>query len=133
MIETNFIVILWHLSLLTSIICFVSGLIKKSWLFLFISTITFISIALYFLAVNNYFQMIGFIPIIFLVLTLLFYFQSNNKQLWKFEHVYVNKNANLCYMKNKSYMRIIGLLSCSFQNWIIILKSLIILEILFYR
>jgi len=81
MIETNFIVVLWQLSLLTSIICFVLGLIKKSWLFLFISTITFIPIALYFLAVNNYFQLIGFIPIVLLVLTLLFYFQSNNKRV----------------------------------------------------
>lgn len=81
MVETNIVVVLWQLSLLASIICLIIGLIKRSWPFLLISTITFLPIAIYFLGVNNYLKSIAFTPIILFMLTILFFSQFHKKRI----------------------------------------------------
>ena len=68
--------LLWQLSLFVSIVTLLVGVVKKSWVFLLISTITFIPIAYYFLGANNAWKYVGLTPVILLVLTILIWFIS---------------------------------------------------------
>ena len=71
--------LLWQLSLLVSIVTLLMGIAKRSWLFLLISTVTFIPIAYYFSGANNAWKYVGVIPFIFLILTILTWFINNKK------------------------------------------------------
>lgn len=68
--------LLWQLSLFVSIGTLIVGVGKKSWIFLLISTITFIPIAYYFSGANNAWKFVGLTPVILLVLTILIWFIS---------------------------------------------------------
>ena len=71
--------LLWYASFLTSIITLVFGISRRSWLFMLISTITFIPIAYYFFGANNAWKYVGFTPIILLILdSLLLVFRKKN-------------------------------------------------------
>lgn len=63
--------LLWQLSFFVSIGTLIVGVGKKSWVFLLISTITFIPIAYYFSGANNTWKYVGLTPVILLVLTIL--------------------------------------------------------------
>ena len=63
--------ILWQLSLFVSIVALIVGVSKLSWIYLLISTITFLPIAYYFLGANNAWKYVGLTPIILLVLTII--------------------------------------------------------------
>ncbi|MEI4770107.1 hypothetical protein WAX74_10710 [Psychrobacillus sp. FJAT-51614] len=71
--------LLWQLSLFVSILALIVGILKKSWVFLLISTITFIPIAYYFSGTNNAWKYVGLTPIILFVLTILIWFISKKK------------------------------------------------------
>ncbi|WP_277587140.1 hypothetical protein [Psychrobacillus antarcticus] len=71
--------LLWQLSLFVSILALLLGVVKNSWTFLLISTITFIPIAYYFSGANNAWKYVGLTPIILFVLTILFWFISKKK------------------------------------------------------
>ncbi|ETT86729.1 hypothetical protein MKZ08_09755 [Viridibacillus sp. FSL R5-0477] len=71
--------LLWQLSLSISIVALLVGIIKKYWVFLLISTITFIPIAYYFLGANNAWKYVGLTPVILFVLTILIWFISKKK------------------------------------------------------
>lgn len=75
--ETNIILFLWRMSFFISIICLFLGVVKRSWLLMLISTITFLPIAYYFLGAVNYFKLVGFVPIILFSLAILFWFLRN--------------------------------------------------------
>lgn len=74
------ILFLWRLSFFISIICLFLGAVKRSWLLLLISTITFLPIAYYFLGAVNYFKLIGFVPVILFSLAILFWFLKGNRK-----------------------------------------------------
>ncbi|WP_044893190.1 hypothetical protein [Bacillus alveayuensis] len=67
----NLVVFLWQVSFVLSVITFLHGFYKKSWISMFISAITFLPAAYYFYGANNSFRFIAFIPIILLLWTLL--------------------------------------------------------------
>ncbi|MEK4486097.1 hypothetical protein MHH81_10975 [Psychrobacillus sp. FSL H8-0484] len=71
--------LLWQLSLFVSITTLLVGVVKTSWVFLLISTITFIPIAYYFSEANNAWKYVGLTPVILLVLTILIWFISKKK------------------------------------------------------
>jgi len=73
--------ILWYLSLFVSIVAFMVGIAKKSWVILLISTITFIPIAYYFSGANNSWQYVGLTPIMLLVLTLLIWITNKKNHI----------------------------------------------------
>lgn len=62
--------LLWYASFLISVVTLVFGVVKRSWLLLIVSTITFMPIALYFLGAVNAWRYVGFTPVILLILTL---------------------------------------------------------------
>ena len=72
--------LLWYASFLTSIITLVFGISRRSWLFMLISTITFIPIAYYFFGANNALKYVGLTPIIFLLLTVFFWFSERKTE-----------------------------------------------------
>jgi len=53
--------------------------VKTSWIFLLISTITFIPIAYYFSGANNAWKYVGLTPVILLFLTIFIWFISKKK------------------------------------------------------
>jgi len=63
--------ILWNLSLFVSIVALMVGVAKKSWIYLLISTITFLPIAYYFSGANNAWRYVGLTPIVLFVLTII--------------------------------------------------------------
>ena len=77
--EGGKLLLLWQLSLFVSILTLLVGVVKKSWVFLLISTITFIPIAYYFSGANNAWKYVGLIPAILFVFTILFWFISKKK------------------------------------------------------
>lgn len=60
---------LWYLSLVISIVSLGAGIIKKSWIFLLISAVSFIPVAWYFSGANNGLKYVGLMPLILLVLS----------------------------------------------------------------
>lgn len=71
--------LLWQLSLFISILALMVGIIKKSWVFLLASTITFIPISYYFSGAKNAWKYVGLTPLILIVLTILIWFISKKK------------------------------------------------------
>jgi len=71
--------LLWQISLFVSIATLLVGVVKKSWVFLLISTITFIPLAYYFSGANNAWKYVGLTPVLFFVLTILIWFISKEK------------------------------------------------------
>jgi len=71
--------LLWQLSLFVSTATLLVGVVKTSWIFLLISTITFIPIAYYFSGANNVWKYVGLTPIILLFLTIFIWFISKKK------------------------------------------------------
>ena len=71
--------LLWQLSLFVSTATLLVGIVKKSWIFLLISTITFLPIAYYFSGANNAWKYVGLTPVILLFLTILIWFISKKK------------------------------------------------------
>ncbi|MCK1998414.1 hypothetical protein MPH47_14515 [Psychrobacillus psychrodurans] len=71
--------LLWQLSLFVSILALMLGIVKRSWVYIIISTFTFIPIAYYFSGANNEWKYVGLTPIILLVLTILIWFISKKK------------------------------------------------------
>lgn len=72
---------LWYLSLLVSIVTLLVGIVRRSWVFLLFSTITFIPIASYFSGVNNTWKYVSLTPLILLILAILIWFikRQNNE------------------------------------------------------
>lgn len=70
---------LWYLSLLVSIIALLVGIVKRSWIFLLVSSITLIPIAYYFSVANNAWKYVGLTPVLLLALTILIWFISKEK------------------------------------------------------
>jgi len=68
--------LLWYASFSTSIITLVFGVSRRSWLFMLISAITLMPFAYYFFGANNALKYIGLTPIIFLLLTVFFWFSE---------------------------------------------------------
>lgn len=71
---------LWYASLLASIFTLVLGVSKRSWIFMLISTITFIPFAFYFLGAVNAWKYVGFTSIILLTLTVYFWFSARKSK-----------------------------------------------------
>ncbi|WP_052353686.1 hypothetical protein [Neobacillus jeddahensis] len=69
----NWIVFLWQVSFGVSIIAFLFGVFKRSWVSMLISFVTFLPISFYFLGAENGLKLVGFIPILLLILTLVFW------------------------------------------------------------
>ncbi|MBQ6446861.1 hypothetical protein KGR20_06880 [Cytobacillus oceanisediminis] len=69
----NWIVFLWQVSFGVSIITLLIGLVKRSWVSMLISSVTFLPVAYYFLGAENGLRLIGFIPILLLILTIVFW------------------------------------------------------------
>jgi hypothetical protein len=69
----NWIVFLWQISLVISIITFLYGIFKKSWVSLLISFITSIPIAYYFNGAENDWRLVALTPIFLLMLTFVFW------------------------------------------------------------
>ncbi|PKH08541.1 hypothetical protein [Planomicrobium sp. MB-3u-38] len=70
---------LWYLSLFVSIVFLLAGLLKRSWIFLLISTITFIPIAYYFSGANNAWKYVGLTPVLLLALTAAVWLKSKKE------------------------------------------------------
>lgn len=68
--------LLWYASFLTSIITLAFGIFRRSWLLMLISTVAFIPIASYFFGANSAVKYVGLTPIIFLLLTVFFWFSD---------------------------------------------------------
>ncbi|MHA6260111.1 hypothetical protein ACXYMX_09365 [Sporosarcina sp. CAU 1771] len=77
--EFNIILSLWRLSLLVSVITLAIGIFKKSWMFLLISTITFVPIAYYFSGAVNALRYVGLVPFFLLIMTILFWLFNRKK------------------------------------------------------
>lgn len=74
MMDSDSMLFLWQLSFFIFGVTLIVGIFKKSWVFMLISTITFLPVAYYFLGAKNAFKYIGLTPIILFILTLLFWF-----------------------------------------------------------
>jgi len=74
MADSNTILFLWQLSFFIFGVTLIVGIFKKSWVFMLISTITFLPIAFYFLGAKNAFKYIGLTPIFLFILAILFWF-----------------------------------------------------------
>lgn len=68
--------LLWYISFFVSIVTLVVGVINRSWILLFVSTITFTPIAYYFLGAVNAWKYTGFTPILLLLLTVYVWFSG---------------------------------------------------------
>jgi len=67
--------ILWSVSFVIVIFAFVLGVVKLSWVYMLISTISSIPVvSYYFFGANNAWEYIGFIPVFLLMLTVVFWF-----------------------------------------------------------
>jgi hypothetical protein len=69
----NWIVFLWQVSFGVLIIAFLFGLFKRSWVPMLINFVTFLPVSYYFLGAENGLKLIGFIPILSLILTVVFW------------------------------------------------------------
>lgn len=74
MMDSDSMLFLWQLSFFISGVTLIVGTLKKSWVFMLISTITFLPVAYYFWGAKNAFKYIGLTPIILFILAILFWF-----------------------------------------------------------
>ncbi|KOY80653.1 hypothetical protein I6G82_09525 [Lysinibacillus macroides] len=75
--------LLWSMSFVVAIFALVLAVVKCSWIFMLISTITCIPVAAYFWGANNAWQSIGFIPLFLLMLTMAFWFLEKKVIIWR--------------------------------------------------
>lgn len=68
----NLIVLLWRISLVISMVTFLFGIVKRSWVLLLVSFLTFLPIAYYFIGAENSWRSIALIPLLLLVLTVVY-------------------------------------------------------------
>lgn len=66
--------LLWSASFVIAIFAFVLAVVKFSWRYMMISTITSIPVTSYFIGANNAWKYLGLIPMILLILTVVFWF-----------------------------------------------------------
>lgn len=66
--------LLWSASFVITIFAFVLAVVKFSWRYMMISTITSIPATSYFIGANNAWKYLGLIPMILLILTVVFWF-----------------------------------------------------------
>ncbi|MFT9816889.1 hypothetical protein [Lysinibacillus sp. NPDC056185] len=74
MVDPNTILFLWQLSFFISGVTLIVGIFKKSWVFMLISTISFLPIAYYFFGAVNAFKYIGLTPFVLFIVAILFWF-----------------------------------------------------------
>ncbi|MFE3575326.1 hypothetical protein [Lysinibacillus sp. NPDC059133] len=74
MADLNTTLFLWQLSFFISGVTLIVGIFKKSWVFMLISTISFLPIAFYFWGAVNVFKYIGLTPIFLFIVAILFWF-----------------------------------------------------------
>lgn len=70
------ILLLWSASFFVSILTLILAIVKRSWLYMLLSTITFLPVAYYFSGAINAWKYIGLAPIVLLILTIVFWFLS---------------------------------------------------------
>lgn len=84
MADSNTILFLWQLSFFIFGVTLVVGIYKNSWVFMLISTITFLPIAFYFfLGAKNSFKYIGLTPILLFILAVLFWTLKRKSRQYK--------------------------------------------------
>ncbi|MEK5231738.1 hypothetical protein MHB42_08150 [Lysinibacillus sp. FSL K6-0232] len=66
--------LLWSISFVIAIFSIVLAIVKHSWMFMLMSTITSIPVAAYFWGATNAWQAISFIPMFLFMLTIAFWF-----------------------------------------------------------
>ena len=62
--------LLWYTSFFISVVTLIFGVLKRSWLLMLVSSVTFIPIAYYFSGAVNAWKYVGFTPIILLIVTI---------------------------------------------------------------
>ncbi len=72
--------LLWSAFFVISIFALVFAVVKFSWVYMLISTITSIPVAYYFFGANNAWKYVAFTPIILLILTVVFLFLGKGKK-----------------------------------------------------
>lgn len=77
--DFNWILLFWRASFFIAIITFIIGLFKRSWIFMFISTVTFLPVAYYFLGAVNAWRLVGYTLFLLLLLTVLFWLLKKRK------------------------------------------------------
>ncbi|MFJ7736263.1 hypothetical protein ACIQ2D_07935 [Lysinibacillus sp. NPDC097287] len=71
--------ILWQLSLVILIFSLIVAIVKSSWVYMLISTISFFPIAFYFFGAVNAWKYVGLTPIVLLTITRFMWFKSKEK------------------------------------------------------
>jgi len=73
-------ILLWSASFFVSILTLILAIVKRSWVYMLLSTITFLPVAYYFSGAVNAWKYIGLTPIILLILTIVILFlnRKNN-------------------------------------------------------
>lgn len=72
--------LLWSASFVITIFAFVLAVVKFSWRYMMISTITSIPATSYFIGANNDWKYLGLIPMILLILTVVFWFLEKQQK-----------------------------------------------------
>lgn len=78
--EVNIVLFLWRLSFIISIVTIILGVFRRSWIFMLISTLTFLPVAHYFSGAVNAFKYIGLTPVVLLLLTVFFWLIKNKNK-----------------------------------------------------
>ena len=73
------IILIWSASFFISILTFILAIIKRSWVYMLLSTITFLPVAYYFTGAENAWKYIGLTPIVLLILTIIFWFLERKR------------------------------------------------------
>jgi hypothetical protein len=76
----NWVVLLWQVSFVLSVITFLYGLFKKSWISMLICLVTFLPVAYFFNGANNVWRLVTLIPIILLLLSFVLWKKPNLKK-----------------------------------------------------
>jgi len=73
-------ILLWSASFFVSILTLILAIVKRSWVYMLLSTITFLPVAYYFSGAVNAWKSIGLTPIVLLILTIVILFlnRKNN-------------------------------------------------------
>lgn len=72
--------VLWSASLVIAIFAFVLAVVKLSWMYMMVSTITSIPATSYFIGATNAWKYTGLTPLILFMLTVVFWFLEKRKK-----------------------------------------------------
>ena len=72
--------LLWSASFVIAIFAFVLAVVKFSWKYMIVSTITTIPVVRYFIGANNAWKYLSLIPMILLILTVVFWFLEKRQK-----------------------------------------------------